>query len=292
MTKNELQGRNVIFAVADILVAVFLTPQYIFRRLFSHPAGVAGDFVCKFFTGGFLTWLGGAASAFTLVAISFERHYVVHHNRHITSRKLKAVIAASWVYALVVELPPVIAYQYNSIGDFCVEAWPSSTYPKVYTVITFLLDFGIPTALMTYFHARAVQTLRQQTKHVTNHNSQQFAALNAKKRVTIMVVIVTAIYSACWLPDVTSYLLAYYHPEFRYGSVLYHTAVVFVCVSSCVNPFVYSWQSGSFRRHLKKAIGWKQGSNQITTTTLQEVCNQSRSSAQGKSLGPANNESV
>ena len=66
-------------AVADIMVALFVAPRFLLSHLFRHPAGATGTLFCKLLTGGNLTWTGGAASVFTLVAIAFERYYAVMH---------------------------------------------------------------------------------------------------------------------------------------------------------------------------------------------------------------------
>lgn len=47
------------------------------ESLFTHPDGKTGALFCKLLTGGNFTWIGGAASVFTLVAIAFERYYAV-----------------------------------------------------------------------------------------------------------------------------------------------------------------------------------------------------------------------
>ena len=79
-------------AVADMTVATFFAPAYIFYHTF-HPDGVTGTMLCKLITGGPLSWIGSGASVFTLVAIAIERYYTViyaHGNKwKLTNRKLK-----------------------------------------------------------------------------------------------------------------------------------------------------------------------------------------------------------
>ena len=75
------------------MVAVFFSPLHIFIHAFTHPDGVAGNVLCKLLTGGNFGWIGGASSAFTLVAIATERYYAVnypHGNKgKLTMKKLK-----------------------------------------------------------------------------------------------------------------------------------------------------------------------------------------------------------
>lgn len=79
--------------VADLMVAIFFSPMYIFVHAFTHPDGVTGDMLCKLLTGGNFGWIGGTSSAFTLIAIATERYYAVHYPHgnkgRLTFRKLK-----------------------------------------------------------------------------------------------------------------------------------------------------------------------------------------------------------
>ena len=80
-------------AVADMTVAIFFAPQYIFIHSFVHPDGVVGTVFCRLLTGGNLVWVGGASSVVTLVAVAVERYYAVttpHGKRRtFSNRKLK-----------------------------------------------------------------------------------------------------------------------------------------------------------------------------------------------------------
>ena len=64
-------------AIADIMFATFIAPQYILSQTFTHPGGFTGKVLCKLLTGGNFAWVGAASSVFTLVNISMERYYAV-----------------------------------------------------------------------------------------------------------------------------------------------------------------------------------------------------------------------
>ena len=38
-------------AIADMTVAIFVSPQFIFSRAFVHPEGITGRWLCRFITG-------------------------------------------------------------------------------------------------------------------------------------------------------------------------------------------------------------------------------------------------
>ena len=57
-TKNFMNYLVVNLAFADIMVALFIAPQYVLRHWYKHPEGVAGDVLCKLVTGGNFIWAG------------------------------------------------------------------------------------------------------------------------------------------------------------------------------------------------------------------------------------------
>ena len=64
-------------AVSDITFAVFVAPNHVLKKAFTHPVGADGSELCRMLTGGNLAWVGAASSSITLVAIAIERYYTV-----------------------------------------------------------------------------------------------------------------------------------------------------------------------------------------------------------------------
>ena len=242
-------------ALADILVATSLIPQYVLRPAYTHPDGWAGTLLCKLFTGGFTMWVGGYASTVMHVVIAIERFYATRPRnmvRKLTGRKLKLVIACSWIFAVLAELPPLYVMHFDQTRSSCFENWSKPAFPKIYTLFTYLMDFAIPLLVMVYLYAKTVKALWSPSKCCPS----SLAVIKSRKRITKIAITVTVLHALCWLPDVTSYLLAYHVPgAVEYGSVLYHACVIPVGVSSCLNPIVYTLQSRSFRIEMQKMIG-------------------------------------
>lgn len=179
-------------ALADIMVTLFIAPRFIFIHSFDHPRGVIGSIICKFFTGGNFSWMGGSASVFSLVAISVERYFAVVHpyktRGKLTTKKLHYVILACWVVAIVFNLPLFFIINYNEKIDFCTEYWPEEWMAKAYSSSWLVLFGVIPIALMTALYVRVIRRLwikPQDGPRVT-----QAAVLKSRKRVTKMVIMV------------------------------------------------------------------------------------------------------
>ena len=64
-------------AIADMAVATFFAPRYLFIHSITHPDGAAGLLLCKLLTSGNLAWVGASSSVVTLVSTAFERYYAV-----------------------------------------------------------------------------------------------------------------------------------------------------------------------------------------------------------------------
>ena len=76
LTKTMRPPMNMLLlnlAVADMVVAVFVAIQFVIEPTFEHPPGTTGLWLCKFITGGTITWSAAAVSVGNLVAISIER---------------------------------------------------------------------------------------------------------------------------------------------------------------------------------------------------------------------------
>ena len=232
-------------AIADILIGLSILPQYVLHHAFEHPQGALGDWLCKFITGGNFIWIGGA--------IAFERYFAVVRPYttlgKINSRKLKILIIASWVFAAVKDGTPFFIMKYNANIDFCMETWSDIASARAFTAVIFVLDSLIPLFLMVYLYGRIVFCLwfRSTVPELTRS-----ALLRARKQITKMILIVTVLYALFWTPVVVLYFIAYYNiPNVGYGSVAYNSSVVFVCLNSSVNPFVYSFQNERFRKGLR-----------------------------------------
>lgn len=181
------------------------------------------------------------------------------------------IIISCWVYAVVIDIPPFLVINFNEERHFCTEYWPDMSLAKAYTVFMFNFDFAIPVLLMGILYSRVVYNLwfqRQNMADITH-----MAVLSSRKKVTKMVLIVTVIYGMSWMPVLTLYMLSYHLPsQFKYASIVHNAGVVFICVNSSINPFIYSFQMRGFKSEIKKLFTFRkvtrvQGVQGMTTST-------------------------
>ena len=126
------------------------------------------------------------------MAISVERYFAVVHpygtRGKLTIKKVKYVVAACWLFAIIFNLPLFFMIGYNEEMDFCTEDWPTNWMSQVYSS-SWLLFFGvIPIALMSALYIRVIRRLW--IKPQSGPRATQAAVLKSRKHVTKMVIMV------------------------------------------------------------------------------------------------------
>ncbi|PFX16409.1 Pyroglutamylated RFamide peptide receptor [Stylophora pistillata] len=243
-------------AFADILVALFIAPQFVLIHTFQHPDGILGRFLCKFLTGGNFMWTGATASAFSLVVIAFERYFAVMHPYNntgkLTHRKLKIIIPVLWISALILNTPLFLTSYFDKENEFCMEYWPKKWMPKAFSVAWFVLLGVLPMLVMTGLYSRVVYALW--IKNEERVNGTQQGVMRVRKRVTKMVVAVSIIYGLCWTPDLVIYAMIHFGSKHNLGDAADVISIVLVVCNSTVNPFIYAYVNSRFRRHIKALL--------------------------------------
>ena len=74
-----------------------------------------------------------------------------------------------------------------------------------------------------------------------------------RKRVTLSVITVSAIFGICWITGLMIYILSYYD-IYMFGPASYAISDTMFMLNSAVNPFVYSLLNERFREKLKGMI--------------------------------------
>ena len=242
-------------AVSDMMVAVFMAPTYIFSHI-NHPSGSLGNYLCKTLTGDALAWTGALASNFTLVCVAVERYLAVtfpySRKKRLTSKKLKYVISAGWVFAIGGNIPWFLYFKYDDKFGSCVHSWPTANFMKYYSVIMTHIFVVFPALIMGTLYSRLINKLW--IKNPATTTVLQLAALKNRRRSTKMVIMVSVVYCICWFPNGFAYVYVAYSSTPFFNDV-YIVSVLMVSLNSAINPIIYSLQSHRFRRHIVVLLG-------------------------------------
>ena len=243
-------------AVADLTVGVFVAPVFVFNNTFDHPAGVAGDVLCKLLSAGTFAWTGALCSVLSLVLIAVERYYAITQptslQHRLTSKKLKVFIPGCWAVALVFNSPYLFTYYYNPSFGRCLLAWPLPWLGRLYSLLWFVIAGVVPGGIMAVLYSRVIRQLW--FGHNTDSTVTQ-AVKRSRKKITKTMLTVTAIYALCWYPELVMWILANFHPkQFPYRGPTHLAGMCLMVVNSSLNPLVYALQFKQFRRELVKIV--------------------------------------
>ena len=254
--KTPLNFLLVNLAVSDLLVALFFAPRFLLIHLFTHPAGTLGKALCTTLTGMNISWVASLASGFALVWIAVERFYVVIYptsiERKITKRKLRRIIPGCWVVAIIHTLPSFVANSFDETLKLCREIYTSEWQYVSYWFLWLLGAGVVPVSVMAVLYARVIYAL-----WITNsHDATRIAVINARKRITKKSITVSVVYAVCVLPTHVLYFSSIYYPSLIIDDgIFFKTSYCLLVLNSSINPFVYTFQCGNFRRHLKSLLG-------------------------------------
>lgn len=259
-------------AIADLLLAVVCLPIYVMSTLkSSHLAGSEGVIFCKIITGYLLPfWLGGV-SIYLLVIISFERYTAISKPflalTRTTSKQTATFVAGAWLIGLVIQLPTIIGIKFTksmsnaSVGNHCVYEWSTHMQRTSIYACMFTFQYLVPAVIFIVNFYRIQKCLTQIDKQLKQMfaDSQQLVNVDIKvmerKRKTIRIVFVASlVFFICWTPNNIMYFLFQYggKTDITWRSKYFQAGIILGFSNSCVNPFLYAFQSKDFRSHCKK----------------------------------------
>ncbi|XP_078348513.1 pyroglutamylated RF-amide peptide receptor-like [Oculina patagonica] len=219
---------------------------------------MTGTVLCKLLTHGNVAWIGGAASIITLVAIAIERYYAVVYpfgNKwKLAKTKLKVIIPGIWVFALIFNVPLFLVTDIKKVEreNLCGYIWPKDWIAKA-TSVAWLVMVVLSLAVMAVLYTRAVYTLWFKRNDDNQHTHQQQGVMKVRKRVTLMVIAVTAIFGICWGTSSVVYVLMV-AASYDIGAVPIAISNTIVLFNSAFNPFVYALLNQQFREKMKGMI--------------------------------------
>ncbi|XP_022100730.1 orexin receptor type 2-like [Acanthaster planci] len=99
--------------------------------------------------------------------------------------------------------------------------------------------------------------MRQSASTVGRENQLSRDLLNARKKVIKMLLTVVVTFAICWAPNQLMFFAYMCGWNLDFSSWYYHASVLIAFCNSCMNPFIYGFQSKQYRKALKKALGRK-----------------------------------
>nr|KAG5709561.1 hypothetical protein BaRGS_001611 [Batillaria attramentaria] len=257
------------------MVALFCIPITVARYV--YQVWVFGDAMCK--AVGYLQGISIVASVLTILCMAFDRYFAIRHpmkNRQIfTVRRVKQLVTITWFLAALLVIPVLVVRKVerhdlnmaninvhnlalNAVAlpevsvQYCIEAWPSSSSRNIYDLVFLGLVYVIPgtltvclyTCIGTTLWAKD-QTLGRQNSYVANENR----IVTTRRRLALMMIILSVLFAACWLPYYIINLLLNFDPSMSARLIpVYPFALLLGHSNSAQNPVLYCLMHRGFQQ--------------------------------------------
>lgn len=136
-------------------------------------------------------------SAYTLVAISFDRYIAILYplRPRMTKFQAKLIIAVVWLVALLTPLPTAIMSKLEQPQDWidmnltdrytCMEAWESNSQRYHYSMALMVLQYFFPLAVLIYTYTRIAIVVWGKRAPGEAHNARDEKMAASKRKVNI-----------------------------------------------------------------------------------------------------------
>ncbi|XP_078657387.1 G-protein coupled receptor 54-like [Branchiostoma floridae x Branchiostoma belcheri] len=257
-------------AVTDMAFLAFSVPFTASTYLL--PSWVFGEFMCKFVM--YMNQVTVTATCITLTAMSVDRCLAIArpltaHRR--TPRMAKLVSVCIWLVSFLASVPVAVYarledYYWAGPQVYCAEFYPSWAWAAAHTTWSFVAAYLLPVVIITACCGWMVRRLwcTQVSGNATVDklgcpisNRGRNSLTQHKRKTTLIVMAVVALFAICWGPIQVLNMIRSYHPDFPFTMTTYYIKIWAHCMSyanSSVNPIVYAWLGENFRKSFRKML--------------------------------------
>ncbi|XP_055929814.1 neuropeptide F receptor-like [Argiope bruennichi] len=252
-------------SISDLILCVFCMPFSLMSLI--RKRWILGMTLCKLvpFVQAATVFLSSA----TVSAIAIDRHKTVLNTfpsgKREKNKEVVITIIAVWVISFIISSPIPYAQTVRNVGlpdiyvyEKCLEEWPWHNAKGLYTVVIVLVQFLIPTLVLLITHFR----IELHLNYATNRYNKTSASPNKERihkerqrnrRATFVLMMISAVFSATWMPWNIFNLIADFYPNCMSGENLYTAFLVchiIAMTSTTTNPILYGWFNSNIRREI------------------------------------------
>ncbi|XP_078348430.1 QRFP-like peptide receptor [Oculina patagonica] len=248
-------------ALADLFIGLFFIPRALLNDLYTHPGGLLGDMLCKTLTNANITYPATITSILTLTFSTWERYYAViypHSSRgRINIKKLRLLVAATWVIAFSLELIPFTTFKFDEQKKSCFYDW-SVTLWKVDIVLWCIVLGLVPLGIEAGLYSRVVYRLWGIKARAVEIS--QRSLLLQRKRMTKVVLTVTIVNVVLCFPIDIYYFVECFAGKSiavdagSWAPVFKLVSHLMLILNASMNPVIYAARDRRFRRHMWRLL--------------------------------------
>lgn len=247
-------------ACADIATLVFTAILFIILKGKSPVSSRAlASFLCKFIYTNTVSIVTLLVTGLTLTLLAFERYNALVKpmliSRRLTNDKIAYVIIGIWLVAIAMVIPLFATLDYDPDRRSCGNGdadYEMMIYVDCLIVILTLVPFTSIAFCYTQiiygmYFKKAVSRSEIERGHVKEETKE-------KRRLVTLLILLTVVFFIAFIPY--GVLLILKVSKVNHTHVLYlQSSSQYLTLLNCsVNPFIYAFQSSSYRRAFKLII--------------------------------------
>ena len=223
-----------------------------------------GDVVCQI--QGFLDVFTFNVTPATLGLTAFNRYMKIvktnHYKKIFSPNRSKIWLICLWlslaIYLIIIRVTNWIKIEFVQSFAVCAMGFPTIGSQIVHYCITTGLLFILPLCIGIFSYYKIYHKTHEHQKNVVS--SLQNRTVNGAVRNSVeetkiirVLLLVAAGFLCCWIPMWALVLWFRFSPETssRSNAML---AMFFFYLSATVNPFIYAFTNGEFRREFRKLL--------------------------------------
>ncbi|XP_064486881.1 orexin/Hypocretin receptor type 1-like isoform X1 [Ornithodoros turicata] len=248
-------------AVADFMVILVCLPPTVLWDV--TETWFFGGALCKIVL--YLQCVSVSVSVLTLTFISVDRWRAICRPLHAPGTPgARAAISTIWCVSCLMVLPELVVLDTRRgpvpgtiyLTD-CTYTW-SPGYTSVYQVCLVFLLYVVPFTLMSAVYYQIARVLWRLPALQECRNGLPPPQTLARRKAAKMLLAVVTLFGLCYMPVHTLNLLRYttdlpQTPLMSVASLLSHWLCYF---NSAINPIVYNFMSGKFRKEYSNSFRW------------------------------------
>ncbi|OWR50755.1 allatotropin receptor [Danaus plexippus plexippus] len=267
-------------AVADFMVLLFCLPATVLWDV--TETWFLGDALCKILL--YIQSVSVTVSVLTLTFISVDRWYAICFPLKFKStiNSAKTAILVIWALSLVFNTPELVVLTTVKVVPLrfdleylvqCTATWSYSS-DLIWHIIRIVFVYTVPLLLMTVAYHQIVRVLWSSQKIPGLAETMKLASaeqiqLQSRRKAAKMLVAVVVMFAVCYFPVHLLSVLRYLDMEQNdMITCLALVSHVLCYVNSAINPLIYNFMSGKYRREFRRVFCCNQNLTRNTFTTM------------------------
>lgn len=250
-------------SVGDATVALFLLLTTAIEDDGTVKSGIADELFCRLWLTKMPLWGMMVTSTYNLAALTLERYaaivYPIWHKNNFTKKKAYLLMALSWIFGPAFNMAYMIPTAGLQEDGSCTvySIYPSTLIQSVVGVITVVVQYLFPLALLAFYYLQMWRVLRVKVSPGSNEGQANGQAqvktkpdsmARARTNIIKTLVLVAVSFIVCWTWNQIYYLSYNLGYDADFTCTFYHFTVVMVFCNCCINPFIYIAKYEQFQK--------------------------------------------